>query len=262
MPRFDADYVPRSAMAIFAHPDDADFTVSGTIAKWAAAGCEVTYLLLTSGNTGTHDPRFTRESLAAAREAEEQAAARILGVKNLVFLRRDDCELVPTLDLRREVVRVIRRFRPEVVVCGDPQAWFYGDTYINHPDHRAAAQIALEATFPCAEMELLWPEEGPPHKVHAVYVGTPREPTAWIDITGTIEAKIAALKAHESQMGEWDPEGRIRQWAGDEAKNARRHAGRGRRRGAGGAESRPGAPRYAEAFRIMKIVDEEQPPES
>lgn len=256
MPRFDADYVPRSAMAIFAHPDDADFTVSGTIAKWAAAGCEVTYLLLTSGNTGTHDPRFTRETLAQAREAEQQAAARILGVKSLVFLRRDDCGLVPALDLRREVVREIRRFRPEVVVCGDPQAWFYGDTYINHPDHRAAAQIALEAAFPCAEMELLWPEEGPAHKVQAVYVGTPREPNAWIDISGTIGTKIAALKAHESQMGGWDPEGRIRQWAGDEAKNARR-AGGGRRAKGEGA----GGPRYAEAFRIMKLAGDE-PPES
>ena len=159
--RFDADYVPGSAMAIFAHPDDAEFTVAGTLAKWARGGCAVTLVLITSGNVGTHDPRFTRKTIARTRERESREAARILGVGKLVFLRHDDCAVAPTIALRRELVREIRRHGPEVVVCGDPKSLFYGDRYINHPDHRAAAEAALDAAFPCAEMELLWPGAGP-----------------------------------------------------------------------------------------------------
>ncbi len=162
MPRFDAEYVPRSAMAIYAHPDDIEFTVAGTVAKWARAGCEVTFVLITSGNAGTHDRKFTRKSLARVREREERESARILGVARVVFLRHGDCELVPTLALRKELVRRIRRHRPEVVLCNDPQALFFGDRYINHPDHLAAGKAALEAVFPCAEMELLWPGAGLP----------------------------------------------------------------------------------------------------
>jgi LmbE family N-acetylglucosaminyl deacetylase len=212
MAKYDSIYVPRSAMAIFAHPDDAEFTVAGAMAAWARAGCEVTLVLLTSGNAGTHDRRFTRESLEKTREEEERASARVLGVGNVVFLRHDDCALQPTLEVRRELVREIRRFRPEVVICGDPQAWFHNDTYLNHPDHRAAAVAALEAVFPAAEMELLWPEEGAPHKVQAVYVSSTGSPNTWIDITGTIDIKTAALKEHTSQLEGWDPSERIRDW--------------------------------------------------
>ncbi|PWB66088.1 MAG: PIG-L family deacetylase, partial [Deltaproteobacteria bacterium] len=105
MPKYDAQYIPRSAMAIFAHPDDAEFTVAGTMAAWAKAGCVVTLVVLTSGNAGTHDRRFTRESLAQTREEEERASARRLGVRNIEFLRHDDCALLPTLEVRRELVR-------------------------------------------------------------------------------------------------------------------------------------------------------------
>jgi LmbE family N-acetylglucosaminyl deacetylase len=258
MPKFDAGYVPRSAMAIFAHPDDAEFTVAGAIAAWAKAGCEVTLVVLTSGNAGTHNPVFTRESLAGKREAEERASAGILGVKDVVFLRHDDCALLPTLEVRRELVREIRRFRPEVVICGDPQAWFYNDNYINHPDHRAAGAAALEAVFPAAEMELLWPEEGLPHKVQAVYVGSPQSPNTWIDITGTIDTKIEALKAHASQMEGWDPSGRIREWARSEAEKAR---GKGMQAGRGNPGVTP-VPEYAEGFRVIKLRERERPPES
>jgi len=125
MQRFDADYVPRSAMTIFAHPDDAEFLVSGTIARWTQAGCEVTFVVITSGNVGTHDETTTRDALARTREAEQQEAARALGVKKVVFLGYDDCELVPSLGLRRRLVREIRAHRPEVVICGDPHALFF-----------------------------------------------------------------------------------------------------------------------------------------
>jgi LmbE family N-acetylglucosaminyl deacetylase len=245
-------------MGIFAHPDDAEFTVAGTIAAWARAGCEVTLVVITSGNAGTHDRRFTRETLARTREEEERASARTLGVKHVVFLRHDDCALQPSLDVRRELVREIRRFRPEVVICGDPQAWFYNDTYINHPDHRAAGVAALEAVFPAAEMELLWPEEGVPHKVQAVYVSSTHSPNTWIDITSTIDVKIEALRAHASQLDGWDPSAKIRDWGKSEAAKARAS----RPPGGGGTRVVPGPPEYAEGFRVIRLRERERPPET
>jgi LmbE family N-acetylglucosaminyl deacetylase len=244
MPSFDAGYVPRSAMAIYAHPDDIEFTVAGTLAKWSRAGCEVTFVLLTSGNSGTHDRTFTRKGLARVREREERESARILGAARVVFLRHPDCELAPTLALRKELVRRIRRHRPEVVLCNDPQALFFGDRYINHPDHLAAGKAALEAVFPCAEMELLWPGAGTAHKVHAVYVSSTAAPDTWIDVTETIDAKVAALSAHRSQLGDRDIAPYIRERAADEARRAPKAAGeRGTRR-----------PKFAEAFRVMRLL--------
>jgi len=247
MPRFDAEYVPRSAMAIYAHPDDIEFTVAGTVAKWARAGCEVTFVLITSGNAGTHDRKFTRKSLARVREWEERESARILGAARVVFLRHGDCELVPTLALRKELVRRIRRHRPEVVLCNDPQALFFGDRYINHPDHLAAGKAALEAVFPCAEMELLWPGAGIPHKVHAVYISSTVAPDTWINVSETIDAKITALSAHRSQLGERDMAPYILERAKDEARRAPKAAG-GRS---------TGRPKLAEAFRVMRLLREE-----
>ena len=249
MPRFDAGYVPRSAMAIYAHPDDIEFTVAGTVAKWARAGCEVTFVLITSGNAGTHDRKFTRKSLARVREREERESARILGAARVVFLRHGDCELVPTLALRKELVRRIRRHRPEVVLCNDPQALFFGDRYINHPDHLAAGKAALEAVFPCAEMELLWPRAGPVHKVHAVYVSSTVTPDTWIDVTDTIDAKIAALSTHRSQLGDRDIAPYILGRARDEARRAPARKADGKR----GTRR----PKYAEAFRVMRLLREE-----
>lgn len=249
---FDAHYIPKSAMAIYAHPDDAEFTVAGTIARWARGGCEVTLVAITSGNSGTHDTRFTRESLARTREEEARASARALGVSRVVFLGHGDCELVPTLALRRELVREIRQHRPEVVVCGDPQALFFENRYINHPDHRAAAQAALDAAFPCSEMELLWPEEGPAHAVRAVYVSSTHSPNTAVDITETIDMKIAALREHKSQLGERDPSEMIREWGMREA--AKFPAGSGSGGAASGGHAAPESgrsPRYAETFRVM-----------
>ena len=148
MSKFNGSYIPKSAMTIFAHPDDAEFTIGGTLAKWAAAGCEITMVLCTSGNVGTHDPKYTLKTLAKTREAEQKAVADFFGVKHVVFLRHDDCALEPSLELSRKLVREIRKYKPEVVICGDPEGWFYGNDYINHPDHRAAAIAALEAVFP------------------------------------------------------------------------------------------------------------------
>lgn len=253
MPRFDAEYIPRSAMTVFAHPDDAEFLVAGTIARWTRAGCDVTSVVMTSGNVGTHDATCTRNDLARTRESEQEAAARVLGIGNVVFLGYDDCELLPTLELRRRLVREIRKYTPEVVICGDPQAWFFEDRYINHPDHRAAATAALDAVFPCSEMELLWPEEGPAHKVRAVYVCATHSPNTWIDVTGTIDAKIEALAAYGSQLGDRDPSDMIREWASRDASIAAAHG----MPIAGGTGKSNHGPRYAEAFRVMRIRQRE-----
>ncbi len=218
MPSTESTSVPKSAMVIEAHPDDAEFTKAGTVALWARAGCCIVYVLCTDGNAGSHEPGMTRERLAEIRRAEQRAACTALGVTDVVFLGHDDGELQPTLALRRELVRAIRRYKPEVVLAGDPQALFGGDEYINHPDHRAAAQAALDAVAPACAMPLLWPEAGAPHRVRQVYVHSFEKSNTWIDISETIELKIAALKQHASQMGNWDPTEMIRAWAAETGK--------------------------------------------
>ncbi len=209
---------PKSAMIIMAHPDDPEFTVAGTVAKWAQSGCEVIYVLCTSGNAGSHEPGMTREKLTAIREEEQRAACRLLGVKEVVFLQRDDGMLQATLELRRELVRLIRYFKPETVITSDPTAMFMGDDYINHPDHRAAALAAIDAVAPASAMPLLWEEDGEPHRVRQVYVSSTQKPNVWIDISGTIDTKVDALRQHKSQMGNWDPAEMIRSWAAETGK--------------------------------------------
>ena len=211
--------VPASAMIIVAHPDDAEFSMAGTVALWTAAGCRVTYVLCTDGNVGTHEPGMTHERLAVIRRAEQRAACARLGVADVVFLGHDDGTLEPTLSLRRELVGVLRDRRPEVVLTFDPTHFLGGDGYINHPDHRAAAQAALDAVAPAVTVPLLWPETGPAHRVRRVYVHGRERANFWVDIGTTIEVKLAALREHRSQMGDWDPAEMIRQWAAETGKD-------------------------------------------
>ena len=216
------EYIPQRALFIFAHPDDIEFGVAGTAAKWAKAGSEVTYVLITDGNVGSHDEEFDREKLAQTRREEQDAAAHVAGVQKVVYLGYHDGLLEPTLELRRDLVKVIRQYRPNVVVCGDPRSFFPSDDYINHPDHRAAAIAAVEAVFPACEMRLLYPEfeaEGiMPHKVNHVYITFGRDVNLYIDITDTIGTKIEALRQHTSQLGDWDPTEMIRNWAKEAGK--------------------------------------------
>jgi LmbE family N-acetylglucosaminyl deacetylase len=207
--------VPESAMVIMAHPDDAEFTVAGTIAAWAKAGCRVTYVICTDGNAGSHEPGMTREKLAEIRRAEQRAACATLGVSEVVFLGYDDAQLQPTLGLRRDLVRAIRQHKPEVVMTWDPTRLLIGDEYINHPDHRAAAQAALDAVAPASSLPLLWPEVGAPHQVRQVYIFGHDKANVWVDVTETIEQKIAALRQHASQMGDWDPTEMIKEWGAE-----------------------------------------------
>lgn len=214
----DKNGVPESAMVIVAHPDDAEFSVAGTVAAWTKAGCRVTYVLCTDGNAGSHEPGMTREKLAEIRRAEQRAACAVLGVSEVVFLGYDDGQLEPSLSLRRDLVRAIRHYKPEVVIAYDPRRIFSGDRYINHPDHRAAAQAALDAVAPASGMPLLWPEVGPPHRVHKVYIRGTEEANLWVDVTGTIDQKIEALRQHVSQLGDWDPTERIKGWSAEMGK--------------------------------------------
>ncbi len=201
--------IPQRAMGIFAHPDDPEFTVAGTVAKWTQAGCHVVYVLCTDGDVGTRDPDMTREQMAAIRRQEQREACRVLGVAEVIFLGYGDGVLQPTLELRRDLVRAIRQHKPEVVLCGDPTVLFFGDQYINHPDHRAAAQAAVDAVAPAAAMPLVFPElakEGvSPHDVEQVYLWGTDQPNTWVDVAETLERKIQALRQHKSQMGDWDP---------------------------------------------------------
>jgi LmbE family N-acetylglucosaminyl deacetylase len=207
--------IPKSAMVVVAHPDDAEFTVAGTVVAWTEAGCRVTYVVCTDGNTGSHEPDMTRERLAEIRRAEQRAACKALGVDEVVFLGYDDGQLQPTLDLRRDLVRVIRQYRPEVLIAWDPTTLLISDEYINHPDHRAAAQAALDAAAPASAMPLLWPETGAPHCVRQVYIFGNEKPNVWMDVTDTIERKINALKQHASQMGDWDPTEMVKEWGAE-----------------------------------------------
>jgi len=211
---------PRRAMVITAHPDDIEFVVAGTVAKWVRAGTQVVYVLATSGDAGSHEPGMTREKLAHIRETEQRAAARVVGVDEVAFLGYHDGEVEPTLALRRDLVREIRRFKPDTVICSDPTRLLIGDRYINHPDHRAVGQAALDAIAPAAAMPLVFAElleEGlQPHQVGQVFVSSTFEPNIWIDITGTIDLKIEALRQHASQFPDgWDPEEMLREWGSE-----------------------------------------------
>jgi LmbE family N-acetylglucosaminyl deacetylase len=212
-------YIPKSAMVIVAHPDDIEFSSAGTVARWVQGGSQVAYVLCTSGEVGIAEAGMTKDKAAKIREKEQLAAAEIVGVKDVSFLREPDGMLQPTLELRKKLVREIRRFKPEIVICGDPTIVWAGNTYINHPDHRAAATAALDATFPAAGQPNLFEELGEEgitaHKPRKVYVTGWNESDLFVNIEDTIEIKIAALRAHESQMKDWDPEPRIKEWAAE-----------------------------------------------
>ena len=239
------EYIPKRAMSIHAHPDDQEFTVAGTLAKWAKAGCEVTSVIITSGDAGSNKPEYDeayKPVLAKLREKEQRAANKTLGVRETVFLHHPDGELEPTLALRRELTRLIRQFKPDAVIIGDPQGVFYGNGYINHPDHRAAAQAGLYAVFPSAETRLIFTDllraGYEPHKVKRVYIHGSEKPDTWVDISSTINVKLRALRKHKSQLGDWDPNKMIREWAAEEGREKEL--------------------KYAEAYKVM-INEEEQP---
>jgi LmbE family N-acetylglucosaminyl deacetylase len=196
----DAFAIPKRAMAVFAHPDDVDFGCSGTLASWIEyAGTHVTYCVFTSGQKGTHDPKTTPAQMAETREREQRAAGETIGVREFVFLGHQDGELERTMHLRGEVCRVIREHKPEVVFTNDP--WGH---YQIHPDHRVAGWSALDGII-AARDHLFFPEQLrnglKKHRVARVLLFGTRDPNIWFDISSTVDKKIAALRAHKSQVG-------------------------------------------------------------
>ncbi len=198
-------FQPRSLMVVVAHPDDAEFMVAGTVAKWAKHGCEVTYVIVTRGDKGSDDPAMTSSKLTAIREAEQRAAGAILGVKHFEFMGYPDGYLQHTLELRCDITRLVRKYRPEVLVTFDPTHRLVGESYVNHPDHRATGDATVDAVFPSARDRLTFPEllvDGlEPWKVHQLWLGFAKDPNICVDISQSIESKRAALAAHPSQFG-------------------------------------------------------------
>jgi LmbE family N-acetylglucosaminyl deacetylase len=204
------------ALVIFSHPDDAEFSAAPAIAALTARGVEVHYVVTTDGGKGTEDPAVTPELLAATRIAEQRAAADVLGVGEIVHLGYPDGYLTPSLDLRRDIVRQIRRFRPELVIAQNWQRRDDGNPFIAHPDHLATGEATLAAVYPAARDRLNFPElldEGlEPWKVRQVLVTGVERPNLWLDVSATFELGLQALRCHVSQFDQWEEvESRVRE---------------------------------------------------
>ncbi len=238
-------YVPpewedvKRALVIMAHPDDPDFTCGGTATQMARQGIEVTYLILTNGDKGNHNPEITRNQLIALRKIEQRAAADVCGVKDVLFMGEEDGFLQSTRALRYRVTREIRRIRPQLIICTDPDRYFVGEGYINHPDHRNAGLVAIDAIFPAADNPMFYPEmndEGYlPHKISQLYVFGHSESNVKIDITDDLETKINAILCHKTQIT--DPEKAVPSW-----------------RERWGELQEDGSTRYYETFKAMKFT--------
>ena len=200
------DGLPKRALVIAAHPDDADFGAAGTVRLWSNEGWEFYYLVCTNGAKGSDDASITPAQLIELRRNEQRAAAAILGVKDVFFLDHEDGELVPSRPFLGDVVRCIRSVRPDAVFTHDPETIIVNNSFVNHADHRATGLTAIDAVYPAARDRLNFPEqiaEGlGPHKVSAVYIwGAGADKTNYdVDITGVIDDKIASLRAHTSQF--------------------------------------------------------------
>ena len=241
-------WTPASALVVMAHPDDIEFGCAGTVARWVAEGATVTYALLTNGAAGSSDPRMTRQRLAELREAEQRAAAKVLGVEEVDFLGYEDGLLEPTLEVRKEVVRLIRRRRPEVAVTTDPTTRYFADRYINHPDHRAAGEVTLAAVIPGADTRLAYPElleEGlEPVKLAGVWLSMGLDPNLVVDVGDFVDKKLESLRCHVSQIGD-DPPAELSGWVTGMAEFM-------------AAEQ---SFRYGEAFKVFRFDQPWQPPE-
>ena len=229
----------RRVLVILAHPDDPDFTCGGTAILMARAGIEITYMILTNGDKGNHNPEVTRNQLIALRKLEQRAAAELCGVKHVLFMGEEDGFLRSTRELRERVTREIRRIRPELIIITDPDRYFSGDNYINHPDHRNAGLVALDAIFPAADNPMFYPEmmdEGYlPHKISQLYVHGHIAPNVRIDITDLVQTKIDAILCHKSQFSE--PPEAVRRWMER-----------------WGEEQEDGSLKYYEYFKAMKFT--------
>lgn len=232
--------VPESALAVYAHPDDPESSAGGTLAAWTAGGCRVEVLVTTLGDKGSSDPATDPHALGVVRREEAEAAAAVLGATAVHHLGYPDGDLPDDAELRRRICELVRRVRPEVVLCPDPTAVFFGDQYFNHRDHRVTGWATLDAVAPAATNPHYFPEQLAAglavHQARAVYLSGTLEPTVWVDVTETQERKVDALFCHASQLGEtgeW-----FREFLRERAE----------------AEGRRAGVRYAEGFRRLVLA--------
>ena len=220
-----ADSEIQRILFVTAHPDDLDFGAGGTIAQWTAKGIEVFYCICTNGDQGGEDPSVPREEMPKIRQREQRDAAKALGVpsENIEFLNHRDGWLVPTIELRKEIVRVIRKVKPQRMVIQSPER-NWDRIPASHPDHMAAGEAAIQAVYPDARNafafeDLLKNENLEPWRVREVWVMSHKEPDHFVDITDTFDLKIAALNAHVSQTAHNSEMPRmVREWGERNAK--------------------------------------------
>ena len=195
---------PTRALAVFAHPDDPEVGCGGTLARWSAAGAEVHLVIACRGEKGSNDPATDPDALAASRAAEVAAAARVLGLASVEHLDLPDGDLENDAALRTRLVSIVRRLRPDALVAPDPTAVFFGDSYVNHRDHRELGWAVLDSLVPAAS-PLYSPDEGDAHQVELLLLAGTLEPDAWVDIGAVLQVKVAAVACHESRLGS-DPD--------------------------------------------------------
>jgi LmbE family N-acetylglucosaminyl deacetylase len=221
-------------MAVFAHPDDPEVACGGTLARWSTLGCEVHLVIACRGEKGSADPTADPDVLAASRADEVARAAEVLGVSAVEHLGHGDGELENDTALRTQLVGLVRRIRPDALIAPDPTAIFFGDSYVNHRDHRQLGWAMLDTLVPAAS-PLYVPEAGPAHQVGLVLLSGSLQADAWIDIEAVLDTKLAAVACHESRLGE-DP-ALVAELIGERAAEEGRRAGLA----------------HAEAFRRLRL---------
>ena len=231
------DETPARVLAVYAHPDDPEVSCGGALARWAADGAEVHVAIGCRGEKGSSDPKTDPVALAAQRAEEVAAAVDALGLAGVELLGHPDGDLDVTSSLKSEIVALVRRFRPDTVVAPDPTAVFFGDGYVSHADHRAIGWAAIDAVAPAASSPLYFPEHGEAHQVRTMLLSGTLEPDAWVDIESALDAKVAALFAHRSQLADDADE-----WLADFIRHRAEEEGRK----AGVA--------YAESFRRLRLA--------
>jgi len=239
---------PYHIVVSMAHHDDIEFGVSGSVARWIKEeGATVTYIIITDGGAGSNEPGVKRADLVARRKEEQIAAARAVGVTDVRFLNYPDGNLEATMDVRRDITRIIRETKPYRVIIQDPTTVFMRSFYINHPDHRAAGEASLYAVFPSAETRPIFPElldEGyEPHTVKELYINLTENPTHYVDISDYIDIKLDSLRAHVSQIGEGEAaENGALKWVKNMDSNVGKYLGA----------------QYVEFYRVMKFDEERE----
>lgn len=227
---------PARVLAVYAHPDDPDISCGGTLAKWARAGSEIHVVICAAGDKGSPDPAADRDTVIEQRADEVRQAVATLELAGFHLLGRRDGEFENDLPLRAELVRLMRYHRPDVVVCPDPTAVFFGAHHYNHRDHRIVGWAALDSAAPASGSSLYFPESGPAHQIPVALMSGSLEANVWVDIETTIDQKLRAVARHESQLAD------ANDWFASALRDGAQHAGR------------QAGVSYAEAFRRVLLV--------